>query len=233
MNAHDILTVQTVKMFEYGIALLFLLLFVPFWRFVQRRDNRSTPEQADVETTCMSSQGWFSVPEDRFFHRGHAWARPESGDLVTVGLDEFAARLVGRAERLLLPPAGTKVGQGEPGWRLLCEDGTEIEMLSPIDGTVAVVNPVAGSEPSVVLEDPYGKGWLMKIRPARLRANCNNLLCGNVVRRWMEDAASAICDQLSLDLGELAQDGGAPVAGLARSINPDEWAAVVRKHLLT
>lgn len=231
MNADDILTVQAVKMFEYGIALLFLLLFVPFWRFVHRRDNRAP--LAEIEKTPGSSEGWFSVPEDCFFHRGHAWVRPESADLVTVGLDEFAARLVGRAERLLLPPVGTKVGQGEPGWRLACEDGTEVEMLSPVDGTIALVNPDARSEPSVSLEDPYGKGWLMKISPARLRANCNNLLCGSVARRWMEDAASAIGDHLALDLGALVQDGGAPVAGLARSTDSDEWAAMVRKHLLT
>jgi hypothetical protein len=58
---------------------------------------------------------WFSLADGYHFHQGHAWANPADGDLVTVGLDDFAAQLVGPPDGLELPAVGGIVRQGEPG----------------------------------------------------------------------------------------------------------------------
>src|SRR3989304_2506724 len=106
MIPHDILTLYTAKMIEYGFAVLFLLFFFPFWRFVRggAPAGATVPALAPARATTLA--GWFSVPADYLFHRGHAWARPDASGLVAIGMDNFAACLVGPLARVSMPPRG-------------------------------------------------------------------------------------------------------------------------------
>lgn len=231
MIPHDILTLYSAKMIEYGIAILFLLLFIPFWKYVQ--GGTRVPVRAAGRVPVRRGDDWFPLPDDRLFHRGHAWARPDADGLVTVGLDDFAAHLVGPMARVSLPAVGTTVGQGEPGWRLVAADDAAVEMLSPVDGTVAAVNTEAAERPEAVQQQPYEQGWLLKVRPTRLRANRTNLLSGSAAHAWMRQAVAGLQAQMAPALGDLAQDGGSPLPGMARALDPDDWTRVARVFLLT
>ncbi|MEI6667845.1 MAG: glycine cleavage system protein H [Acidobacteriota bacterium] len=233
MIPHDILTLYSAKMIEYGIAILFLLVFIPFWNYVQGPSAVAVPVQARVRQAAAAGAQWFQVPLDRLFHRGHAWARPEADGLVTVGLDGFAANLIGPLAAVGLPHVGAAVGQGERAWRLIAEDGRAVEMLSPVDGVIADINRDLVSAPDAAQTDPYGAGWLLRIRPDRLRANSTNLLSGPAARRWMDEAVAGLQQACSPELGALAQDGGVPVSGMARAIDPEHWDRIARTHLLT
>jgi glycine cleavage system H lipoate-binding protein len=233
MIPHDILTLYTAKMIEYGIAVMFLLLFVPFWRFVQGSAQAPATVRVATPARATTLADWFSMPADYLFHRGHAWARPETSGLVTIGMDDFAAHLVGPLARVSMPTVGATVGQGERGWRLVADDGRSVEMLSPVDGAVVDVNPEVTANPSAALTDPFGTGWLMRVRPSRLRANRTNLLSGETARRWMQDVAAGLQARLAPGFGALAQDGGSPVAGMARSLDADHWDTVACTFLLT
>ena len=234
MIPHDILTLYSAKMLEYGIAVLFLLLFVPFWRYVQ--SPATGPALATARSrapAACSAAEWFLAPADRSFHRGHAWLKGEEDGLVTVGLDDFAAKLVGPLSRVSLPEVGAAVGQGERAWRLTAADGRSVDMRSPVDGTVVELNPAVAADPDLAERDPYGDGWLMKVRPSRLHANRINLMSGRAVQRWMEEAAAGLRGHLAPGLGALVQDGGLPVAGMAKAIDPAGWDGLAGTHLLT
>jgi len=233
MIPHDILTLYSAKMIEYGIAILFLLLFIPFWKYVQGPSLATVPAHATVRQPAMAGTDWFPIPFDRLFHRGHAWARPDADGLVTVGLDGFAAKLVGPLASVGLPQIGAAVGQGERAWRLVADDGRAVDMLSPIDGTITEINGELLKTPEAAQADPYGRGWLFRLRPQRLRANSTSLLSGTTARRWMDEAVAGLQRTLSPELGALAQDGGVPVTGMARIIDPDRWDVLARTHLLT
>jgi glycine cleavage system H lipoate-binding protein len=191
----------------------------------------AVPATAAARATTLAD--WFSVPADYLFHRGHAWARPESSGLVTIGMDHFAASLVGPLSRIAMPAVGATLGQGERGWRLIADDGRAVDMLSPVDGAILEVNPEAASRPDAALADPFGTGWLMKVRPSRLRANRTGLISGTAARSWMQEVAAGLQNHLAPELGALAQDGGAPVAGMARALDPERWDTVARTYLLT
>jgi len=233
MIPHDILTLYSAKMLEYGIAVLFLFLFIPFWRYVQGPSAVPAPATARKRAHLPSAAEWFLTPADRLFHRGHAWLQRADDGLVTVGLDDFAAKLVGPLSRVSLPGVGSAVGQGEQAWRLLATDGRSVDMLSPVDGTVVDVNPALASSPGLAERDPYGEGWLMKVRPSRLRANQINLMAGRAVHRWMQDTVAGLRGSFAPSLGALAQDGGVPVSGMARAIDPDGWDRLAARFLLT
>lgn len=233
MIPHDILTLYSAKMLEYGIAVLFLLLFIPFWNYVQGPSKAPALATSPARRPVPAAAEWFVTPVDRLFHRGHAWLMDAPDGLVTIGMDDFAAKLVGPLSRVSLPGVGTPVGQGETAWRLMASDGRSVDMLSPVDGTVVEVNPALAASAQAAERDPYGQGWLMKVRPTRLRANRLNLLGGQTVHRWMEETVAGLRSRYAPGLGALAQDGGVPVSGMARSIDPANWDRLAAGYLLT
>ncbi len=230
---HDFMTMHAAKAVEYGIAVAYLLLFIPFWRFVNARPRTAAvPAHVPVRQKAPALAGWFSLPERLFYHPGHAWLRVDGADTVTVGLNEFAARLVGKPSAVNLPAVGSALRQGEPGWSLVA-DGATLDMLSPVDGTVTEINNRVTWAPDTTSASPYGDGWLLKVHNPRLAANLKQLLNGQLARRWMQDLADGLRTDLTPALGLVSEDGGVVVEGLARAIEPENWEAVARRYLLT
>ncbi len=229
MLYHDIFQMYSAKALEYLIAVAFLFLFIPFWRYVSPAPAREQVAESPGWLGHMVE--WFRVPENVFFHPGHAWARISDGGVVTVGMDDFAHRLVAPGS-VALPRIGTTLSQGEPAWALMA-DGKSVDMLSPVDGTVVAVNERFNAAPERLGRDPYGEGWLVKVRAPRLAANVKHLFKGSLARRWMEEACAGLQDLMSPELGRLYQDGGLPVHGMAHSLDAERWDDIARRFFLS
>ncbi len=246
MTTHDFLSIYSAKLFEYTLAIGYLLLFIPFWRYVQggRRAAvavgvHTAPEAHAAKreaarpagaTALRPTAGWFQVPAGVKLHPGHTWARLDTDGLVTVGIDDFAHKLVA-ASKVELPALGAHVAQGEPAIELR-EDGKAVPMLSPVDGTVVAVNPALKGD-AAALADSYGAGWLYKVKAPRLAANFRQLHATAPAMRMLEDAGEAIARRMDPDLGRVLQDGGTPVHGIARALAGDEWDTLAREFFLT
>ncbi|MHB8873419.1 MAG: glycine cleavage system protein H [Myxococcaceae bacterium] len=220
MGSHDIVTMYSAKMVEYLLAIGFLFSFVVFWRFLNPRTAASLYERVEA----------FLVPNDVFFHNGHAWARPEGPELVSVGMDDFAHKLVGNVDDLALPRVGQHLKQGETAWKIFC-DSSSVPMASPVDGTVVAVNRDIDAE--AMRADPYGRGWIIKVQAPRLGANTLQLVSGSAARQFMEQASQTLRTLMSPDLGRVQADGGVPVDGMAKAIDPQHWQDIARKFLVT
>jgi hypothetical protein len=105
-------------------------------------------------------------------------------------------------------------------------------MLSPVDGIVVETNPDAVS-PGGVQPDPYGGGWLLKVKPTRLAANLKNLAVDGAAQRFMSAAADLLRGRMAPELGLVYQDGGVPVHGIARRLDPENWHEMAREFFLT
>ena len=231
---HEFLATYPAKLAEYCLAIGYLLLFVPFWRYVQG-GRKAAPARKEVgrpagATAPRPSLGWFQLPAGVKLHPGHTWARLETDGLVTVGIDDFAHKLVGPAS-VDLPAVGARVAQGEPALALR-DEGRSVDLLSPVDGTVLSVNPALSGGASA-LDDPYGAGWLFKVKPARLAANLRQLHGTDAGRRMLEDASEMLVRRMDPELGRVLQDGGAPVHGIARALAGDSWEEFAREYFLT
>ncbi len=231
MVPHDFMTLHAAKTIEYLIAVAYLLLFIPFWRYVNA-GPAALPVRERVRARTSSLKDLFAVPAGLFYHPGHAWARIDGADTVTVGFDDFAAKLVGPPSAITLPNVGATLAQGEPAWTLVA-DGKAIEMLSPVDGTVVAVNHQAAGMPDAAHARPYDTGWLLKVRSPRLAANVKQLLSGALARQWMDNLADGLRGELAPALGAVYEDGGGVVDGLARSLEPDGWEQLARRYFLT
>jgi glycine cleavage system H protein len=234
MTGHEFLSGYPAKLMEYALAVGYLILFIPFWRYVQ--GAKAARKRVAVQAPARAAEahgvlGWFHVPENVHLHPGHTWARMEEDGSVTVGLDDFAHKLVGRVAAVSLPEPGAQVAQGELAARLAADSKT-VGLLSPVDGTVVAVNRAAAEEPGR-LEDPYGKGWLFQVKPPRFAANVRQLFSGAAAREWLEGASQALAARLSPQLGHVLQDGGTPVNGIARELDPEHWDEIARTFFRT
>ena len=171
------------------------------------------------------------MPDGFWIHPGHTWARAEGDGTIAVGLDDFAAKLVGPVSRVALPKSGAPVAQGVAAFALAA-DGKTVPMLSPVDGIVAEVNDGVAHDPAL-LASPYAQGWLFKVKPARFNANARQLLAGESARAWMETAAEKLAARANPELGRVLQDGGAPVSGIAQELDPKQWDELARQFFLT
>ena len=109
----------------------------------------------------------YELPEALHYHRGHTWARIVGKDTVAIGIDDFSRRLVGKANGVELPIVGAYVRQGGRG-ATIESDGRAADVIAPVDGEVVAVNPDLEDQPNLVTDDPYGRGWLLKIRSTNL-----------------------------------------------------------------
>jgi glycine cleavage system H lipoate-binding protein len=176
--------------------------------------------------------GGFHVPENLRYHPGHTWALSESPSLVRVGMDDFASKLAGKFERITLPQRGQWIRQGQK----LCtihRDGVTVDMVSPIEGSVADINEAIVRDAQLAGKDPYGEGWLLTVQSPDAKTNFRNLLGGALARWWTEESASRLQRKMPMMLGALAQDGGVAVDNLASQIPDKDWATLAKEFFLS
>lgn len=230
---HDFFSMASSKAVEYSIAIGYLLLFIPFWRYSQGTASPATqPVRRAARQVVDEVVEWFNVARDVAFHPGHAWMRRVAPGAAMVGADDFAQKLVGPIRRVELPAVGTELHQGAPAWRFFVGD-TPIDMVSPVTGVVAAVNADVMERPGLVKADPYQAGWLLRVEGPQVEATAKALMTGQLVRHWIREATDALRLRMSPDLGLALQDGGMPVDGLASAIDREKWDDIAREHLLS
>jgi glycine cleavage system H lipoate-binding protein len=235
MTTHDFLSVYDAKVAEYLLAVTYLLLFVPMWRFVQGGAHAAAHvtagARASQETArpARATLGWFTAPENVALHPGHAWARLDGDGLITVGIDDFAQKLVD-PENVVLPKAGDHVLQGQPAFAI-GDKVVTVPMLSPVDGEVVAVN--AASDQAGALRDPYGAGWLFKVKAPPQASTRAPLMLGERARQYLERAAEALSLRMNPELGHVLQDGGVPIHGIARTLAGAGWVGMAKHFFLT
>jgi glycine cleavage system H lipoate-binding protein len=147
-------------------------------------------------------------------------------------MDDFAQKLLGEATGFTLPAVGAKLAQGHQGWHVQV-DGHAIPMLAPVDGEVVAVNRDVVGSPMLVNADPYDRGWLLKVKVPDAPVSKGHLLSGRLAQVWMEEVAERLRETGNGELGRMLPDGGFPVSGIARAMDPERWDRVAREWLLS
>ena len=198
---------------------------------VQASRVRSESTMPRLQPNLVSG---FQVSENLRFHPGHTWALSESPNLVRIGIDDFASKLVGKVESVQLPQRGQWIRQGQKVWSFI-RNGQKVDMISPIEGSVSDVNEALANDPMLANKDPYGEGWMVTVQSPDAKTNFRNLMGGALARWWTEESSSRLMKKIPGSMGALAlaQDGGTAASDLGSALPNDKFVEVTREFFLT
>lgn len=104
------------------------------------------------------------VPGNLRYLKSHEWARLEDDGTITVGISDHAQQSLGDLVFVEAPEPGRRVSAGE-ACAVVESVKAASDVYSPVTGEVVAGNAELGGQPELINQDPYGKGWIMRIRP--------------------------------------------------------------------
>jgi len=105
-----------------------------------------------------------NVPEDLHYSKDHEWVRVD-GDQAIIGITDYAQNSLGDVVYVELPKAGDEFAASEPFGSVESVKAVS-EVFSPLAGVIASINESLADEPDKVNSDPYGEGWMIRLRMA-------------------------------------------------------------------
>lgn len=217
-------------------VLLTFLLIISSMYLRKPQPAESTMQVANghkLPVPVMTTTDGFEVPTAYSFHPGHTWLNDEGHQNGRVGMDAFAANLVGHMDAVDFVELNRWVRQGQ---RLctITQAGRKVELLSPVEGVLISINQEVRQNPTLAIDDPYSEGWLCVIKAPELSINAKNLLHGPLVSAWMQNSFVRLREMLQASaMPALAQDGGLPVKGVLFQVSPNVQQKLTREFFLT
>ena len=218
------------------LVLATFLAFIVLDYLMNRRKAVATivasGSHAAVAASAGEYVGGFLVPQNRSYHPGHSWLVRERKNVVRVGVDEFAAALIGKADKVSLPGPGQWVRQGQSAL-VFHREGEETQMVSPTEGEVLEVNPEVLHNPALLQKDPYGQGWLLTLNVPDEASTSRNLVPKRLIAEWMRDAVERLYARQPGLAGAVAADGGRPVDDIGARLSGVSWKELTGEFFLT
>jgi glycine cleavage system H protein len=105
-----------------------------------------------------------SVPAELHYTQEHEWVKV-NGDTATIGITEYATQALGDVVYVSLPAVGAKVTAGDPCGEVESTKSVS-DLYSPVNGEVAEINEELDDDPGLINAEPYGLGWMFRIKIA-------------------------------------------------------------------
>lgn len=126
------------------------------------------------------------TPADLLYTKEHEWVRRD-GETITVGITAYAVEHLGDITMLTLPEVGDEVSAGERAGDINSVKAVS-PLYSPVDGEVVEVNAALADAPEAVNDDPFGDGWMLKIRLSSA-AQLGDLMNAEAYRAFLDEEA--------------------------------------------
>ena len=215
------------------LFVLLMFLLVMSINYVRTREQVIAQPQAwaGPQAVRMQREYGFSIPEDYCFHPGHTWVLKEGGENARVGIDSFAANLLGTIEHVDVIGLNRWVRQGQK-LMTIRSCGQNFELVSPVEGVVMAVNKDAAQDPGLIARDPYQSGWIAIVKSPDLVTNKKNLVQGGMVAPWLQNSVTRLNGMVAQLAPTMAADGGLPLAGLLARVTPELREKLAKEFFL-
>ena len=125
-----------------------------------------------------------SYPEELRYHPEHDWARVE-GDQATFGITWYAQDSLGEVVFFEAPEVGSDVSKDSPYTEVESVKAVS-DVYAPLSGEIVAVNEAVADRPELINEDPYGEGWLVRVKLSD-PSEAEQLLDADTYRKLLED----------------------------------------------
>lgn len=212
------------------MAPILVILTVLICILVELVRNSLARKVSNPAKDITTSVDGISMPLKLGFYPAHLWVKEIDETTAIVGIDDFARRLVGDVQKIILPMKDLNVEVGKTCIQVQ-KKNRKANLVTPLSGKILEVNEALRDSPDLLFKDPYGEGWLFKIRTWRLREQIGGLLSGDGAQNWMKSTMQRLRIGLAGEVGMVAQDGGFLHEDLSEHLDPKEWARFVKEFL--
>jgi glycine cleavage system H lipoate-binding protein/ABC-type phosphate transport system substrate-binding protein len=214
------------------IALIILvactLLFFAFDSTLQHLKHRNRlADNTKIETSSLFNEDSITSPDGLYFDKSHTWAFMEKDGLVGIGIDDFLQHITGPITRIKMKQPGENIRKGEP-FLTLIQEGKQLNLKSPISGTIKTQNTRLTSDSSLVNKSPYNEGWIYTVDPTNWLRDAQFLIFAKGYKEWIKLEFLHLKDFLAVatraNNNQLVfQDGGEIKDGILKDLKPEIW----------
>jgi glycine cleavage system H protein len=200
------------KGIEYLIIIGFLFLIIPFWILINK--------QAEVKmkfkkTIGILSDSILKIPRGLFYSKNHTWAHLQKSGYAMVGLDDFLLHITGEVRFNNLKSPGDLIKKGEL-MAVVLQNSKTLKINSPLSGEIIDLNSMLNESPGVLNEDPYGEGWVYKIKPSDWKKETSSYYLADEALAWSKNELLRFKDFMAESMKKqspettmmIMQDGG-------------------------
>ncbi|MBI5001433.1 MAG: glycine cleavage system protein H [Euryarchaeota archaeon] len=126
----------------------------------------------------------YDMPDDLYYHQEHAWVKTEPGGTARIGMSDFYQKSAGDTTYIDLPLEGDAASQGETCGKIQSAKWVG-KFVSPLSGEIIKVNEELEQDCTLINKDPYGRGWIMIVKPSSLDEELKALIHGLDVEPWI------------------------------------------------
>ena len=194
------------------------------------RSKKHTETQANAVPEFVFDDNKLIAPGGIFYGKSHTWAFMEKDGIVKIGIDDFLQHITGPITAIKLKNEGEKVSRGDYVLSIV-QQGKQINLYSPVSGTIEKQNTALNKDPSMINDSPYSEGWVYRIKPANWLWDIQSLLFSSAYRDWIKGEYSRLKDFLAAFVKPqnlayeqiVLQDGGEMKDHILSQLGPEAW----------
>lgn len=217
-----------------ALSLVFLILgglvvLILIFTFVSGKFGKKTesPHAGGDSGEFISGESLL-LPAGLYFDKTHTWTFMEKDGQARVGIDDFLQHVVGNFTGVVMKDTGDKVKKSEHLVTLI-HDGKQINLYSPVSGTIRAINTSLEKTPNMINSSPYEDGWLYMIEPTNWIRETGFMQMAAKHEAWLRTEFTRLKDFLAARLhpgntpGFALQDGGMLRDHVLEDLDPEIW----------
>lgn len=227
MDGFSYYNIFETKGIEYLITIAFFLLLVPFWIALNRQAKATKKLN---EALGILSANILKIPQGIFYNKNHTWTFLERNGAARIGLDDLLLNIIGNVKINKLKEVGQMVSKGD----VIAEvgqNGKTIKVVSPISGEVIKANASLNEAPETLNEDPYGRGWIYKVKPVNWIAETQECYLAEDAVNWSKQEIARFKDFIAESTKKhvqepanlILQDGGEIAVNALAEMPGEVW----------
>ena len=212
---------------EYLVIIAFLAMLIPFWVLLNKQVKITKHIQKVLGNLSVNI---LKIPQGLFYSKNHTWAHLQESGIAKVGLDDLLLHLTGEVKLGYLRQPGEIIIKDD----LLAEidqNGKFLKIFSPISGKIIHTNSLLNENPEMLNEDPYGRGWICKIKPSNWVVETNSYYLAEDATLFSRQELDKFKEFISASIGKyspqpsmlILQDGGELLDQPLPGLPPEAW----------
>jgi len=223
--------IHTIVRVVFSILLaLGIVAFV--WNLLTRRIKNKKEAFSNIGSNSLPvfDENSVIIPKGLYFDKTHTWAFMKKDGMVKIGIDDFLQHITGYITRIEMKKSGTKINKGDHLLTIV-QKGKQLDIYSPMSGTIKAQNENLRSNPSLLNTSPYENGWVYNIEPTNWLLEIQFLSMADKYKTLLKNEFSRLKDFFATILQSQSpqfalitlQDGGAMKDGLLADLGPEIW----------